>query len=246
MISIIIPTLNEEKYLPLLLEQVKKQDYSDYEVIIADAGSTDGTVKLAKEYGHRVVKGGAVAFGRNQGAKAARGSLLLFMDADNIYLPNDFLSELVREFARNKCDIATFPLYVDGNRMDKIAYRLYNWWVKSFQWFKAYATNSMIVKKSVFERVGGFDESITLAEDHDFARRAARVGRFRYIEIDPILASARRMENEGRIKLYSKYIMAAIYMEAVGPIRKDLFHYWKNGRTKQNYKNLVASKKERK
>lgn len=227
MLSIIIPTLNEEKYLPLLLEQIRKQDFSDYEVIVADAGSSDKTVKIAKDYKCRVVKGGTVAYGRNQGARSARGQLLLFIDADNIYLPDDFLSELISQFKEKKCDIASFPLYIDGNRMDKVAYKVYNWWAKKLQNFKAYATNSMIVKKEVFDKAGGFDESITIGEDHDLARRASKIGKFRYIEIDPILVSARRMEKEGRIRIYSKYILAEIYMEAVGPIKKDIFRYWK-------------------
>jgi len=245
MLSIIIPTLNEEKYLPLLLEQIKKQDFSDYEVIIADAGSTDGTLKIIKDYGYRKVKGGNVAYGRNQGARAARGELLLFMDADNIYVPDDFLGRLVSEFKEKKCDIATFPLYIDGNRMDKLAFKVYNWWVKKIQRFKAYATNSMIVKKSVFDRIGGFDESIKLAEDHDLARRAAKVGKFRYIELDPILASARRMEKEGRIRIYSKYILAAIYMEAFGPIKKDIFRYWKKDALRSRADELAVGKKDR-
>jgi len=233
MLSIIIPTLNEEKYLPLLLDQIKKQDFLDYEVIIADAGSIDKTLEIIKHYGHKVVPGGKVAKGRNNGVRATKGDLLLFMDADNIYLPDDFLSTLVKEFKSKNCDIATFPMYVDGNRMDKLVYKMYNWWVKSLQSIKAYASNSLIVKKEVFEKVGGFDENVKLAEDHDFARRAAKVGKFRFIEIDPVLASARRIKKEGRIKIYSKYILAAIYMETFGPIKTDIFHYWKSDTLKK-------------
>jgi hypothetical protein len=95
----------------------------------------------------------------------------------------------------------------------------------------------------VFDSVGGFDEGITLAEDHDFARRASKIGKFRYIEIDPILVSARRVEKEGRIKIYSKYILAEIYMETFGPIRKDIFRYWKNNDYKDRADKLVAAKK---
>jgi glycosyltransferase involved in cell wall biosynthesis len=246
MLSIIVPTLNEEKYLPLLFRQLKKQDFSDYEVIVADAGSTDRTREIVESFNHRIVKGGNVSQGRNSGAKAAKGDLLLFMDADNIYLPDDFLSTLIKEFKNKKCDIASFPVYADGNRVDKVAFKVYNWWVKSFQRFKAFASNSLIVKKEVFERVGGFDESIKLAEDHEFARRAAKVGKFRFIEIDPVLVSARRMEKEGRLKIYSKYLLAAIYMEAFGPIKTDLFGYWKDNSKKKHSDNLKTTYKERK
>lgn len=58
MISIIIPTWNEENYLPKLLECIKKQTYRDYEVIVADANSTDNTKAIAKKYDCKIVKGG--------------------------------------------------------------------------------------------------------------------------------------------------------------------------------------------
>lgn len=79
MLSIIIPTLNEEKYLPLLLEAIRKQDFDgDLETIIADAGSEDQTLEIAKTFGCRVAPGGLPAKGRNEGAKIAQGDTFLF------------------------------------------------------------------------------------------------------------------------------------------------------------------------
>ena len=54
-ISIVIPSLNEEKFLPILLESITKQTFKDFEVIIADAGSKDNTVEIAKKFGAKVV-----------------------------------------------------------------------------------------------------------------------------------------------------------------------------------------------
>ncbi len=93
MLSIIIPTFNEEECLPLLLKQIKKQSFKDFEIIVADAYSKDRTVEIAKSFGCKTVKGGLPAKGRNQGAKAAQGDIFLFMDADNIFLPQDFLEQ---------------------------------------------------------------------------------------------------------------------------------------------------------
>ena len=96
MLSIIIPALNEEKYLPLLLKEIKKQNFADdLEIIVADAGSEDKTVEIAKNYGCKIVQGGLPARGRNEGAKIAQGDIFLFMDADNIYLPKNFLEKLI-------------------------------------------------------------------------------------------------------------------------------------------------------
>ena len=63
MLSIVIPALNEEKYLPLLLESIKRQSFFDYEIILADAGSKDKTIEIAKKYNCVIVGGGLPANG---------------------------------------------------------------------------------------------------------------------------------------------------------------------------------------
>ncbi len=225
MLSIIIPTLNEEKYLPILLSQIKKQKFSDLEIIVADAGSKDKTVEIAKSFGCIITKGGNPAKGRNEGAKIAKGEILLFMDADNIYLPDNFFEKLISEFKRKNLGIATFPIYPDGNWFDKFAYGIYNFWVKLTQKFLAHATNSVLVKKEVFEKVGGFDEEIKIGEDHYFAKMASKISKFGFIETEPVLTSTRRFEKDGRIKTYLKYFLAGVYMFFFGPVKSDIFKY---------------------
>ena len=109
MLSIITPTLNEEKYLQLLLVSIKKQDLSDYEIIIADAGSTDKTIEIAKKYNCIVIAGGLPARGRNEGAKIAKGDILFFLDADTV-LPDYFFHKALKEFGERKLDLASFCL----------------------------------------------------------------------------------------------------------------------------------------
>jgi len=225
MLSIIIPALNEEKQLPVLLAQIKKQDLSDYEIIVADAGSKDKTKKIARSFGCVVVKGGLPAKGRNEGAKIARGDIFLFMDADNTYLPNHFLKTLLKEFKRRKLGVASFPIYPDGNWFDKVAYFLYNFWTEFSQGFLAHATNSVLIKRDVFEKINGFDEEIKIGEDHDLARRASKIAPFGYIKTKPVLTSVRRFEKDGRLKTYSKYLLAGLYMLLFGPVKKEIFKY---------------------
>jgi glycosyltransferase involved in cell wall biosynthesis len=244
MLSIIIPTLNEEECLPLLLKEIKKQKFDEgeetkpsssvslssdkspaYEIIVADAGSTDKTIEIAKNFGCRIIKGGLPAKGRNEGAKIARGDILLFTDADNIYLPEDFLKNLLKEFEERKLDVASFPIYPKGNLFDKIAYGIYNYWVQLVQRLSAYATNSVLVKKDIHQKVGGFDEEIKMAEDHFYAKTAKKFGKFGFIKTKPVLTSTRRFEKDGRLKTYLKYLIAGIYMFFFGPIKKDIFRY---------------------
>jgi len=90
MLSIIIPTLNEEKFLPHLLISLKEQTFKDFEIIVADNNSTDATRSIALKSGAKMVEGGLPARGRNNGAKVARGEWLLFLDADVILPPGFF------------------------------------------------------------------------------------------------------------------------------------------------------------
>lgn len=225
MLSIIIPTLNEEKYLPLLLNSIKKQGFKDYEIIIADAGSQDKTVEIAQKFGCKITKGGLPARGRNEGARIAQGNLFLFTDADNIFVSSDFLQTLIYEFKKKDLGSASFPIHSDGNIIDKFAYLFYNLWVKLTRSFLAHATNSVLVKREIHQKMGGFDEEIKIAEDQEYVRRAKRYGKFGFIETEPILTSCRRYKAEGRIKNYSKYFLSGILMFFFGPIKSDIFKY---------------------
>ncbi len=226
MLSIIIPTLNEEDYLPRFLKEIKKQDFNDYEIIIADANSTDKTVEIAKEFGCRVVQGGVPAKGRNEGVKVAKGELLLFMDADNFYLPDNFFEKILSEFKERDLDAAYFPITVDGNKIDEIILWGYNFWTKLSQDFLPHACNSILAKKTIHQKINGFDEEIVLAEDHEYVREVGRCGKFGYIELDnPVLTSDRRTRRDGSVKTYIKYFFAGLYMLFIGPIKSDIFNY---------------------
>lgn len=225
MISIIIPALNEEKYLPILLKQIRKQDLVDYEIIVADADSHDKTKEIAQDFGCKIVKGGLPPYARNQGAKAAKGNIFLFLDADNIYLAPNLLNDLLVKFQKRNLDIACFPIFPDGNRFDYFAYKIYNIWVSLTQNFLPHATNAILVKKEIHTKIKGFDEQIKIAEDHDYARRAAKFGSFGFIKTKPALTSARRFITDGRIKTYSKFLLCGLYIFLIGPVKKDIFKY---------------------
>ncbi|MBD3208349.1 MAG: glycosyltransferase [Candidatus Nealsonbacteria bacterium] len=225
MLSIIIPTLNEGKNLPRLLKALKKQTFKDYEIIISDAGSTDRTLDIARSYGCKIVKGGLPARGRNEGAKAAQGEMLLFTDADNILVSETFLETVIKIFTERGLGVASFSIYPQGNFVDKFAYKIYNFWVKVSQSFLPHATNTILVEEEVHQAIKGFDEQVKLAEDHEYVRRASRCGKFGFIEEGVILTSARRMEEKGRVKTYLKYLLAGLYMLVLGPIKSDFFRY---------------------
>jgi len=229
MLSIIIPTLNEEKHLSLLLRSIKNQNFRDYEIIVADAGSKDKTVEIAKKYDCNIIKGGSPAQGKNNGAKAAKGDLLLFLDAD-VILPNDVFSNVLKEFKKRKLKIATFFLLPSGKRKaPKFLFTFfYNIPIFLLEKILPHAAVGILVDKKLFDKLGGFDEKITLAEDHDLARRAKRLdrlGKYGILKSAKLYVSDRRFKKEGWAKTYSKYLLCEGHMILFGPVKSDIFKY---------------------
>lgn len=226
MISIIIPAFNEEKYLPKLLECIKKQSYKDYEVIVADANSKDSTKKIARKFGCKVVKGGMPAIGRNNGAKAAKGNVLLFLDADSL-IEKDFLEDALNDIKKRKLDIAGSYLHpLSDNLIDKLFLVIFNVWIYITQFFYPNACGSGIFcKKWLHNKIKGFDETIKLSEDMDYVRRAGRHGKFRIIKNSRLIYSMRRYAKEGRFMVGLKLFLSAIYRLFFGEIRSDVFKY---------------------
>src|SRR5687767_8595987 len=105
-ISIIIPTFNEEQYLPKLLKSIEAQTVQPTEIIVVDAYSVDTTRKIAKSYNCKVIDGGVPAKARNLGAKIASQPILLFLDAD-VILPKAFLEKTIKEMTNRNLDIAS-------------------------------------------------------------------------------------------------------------------------------------------
>jgi glycosyltransferase involved in cell wall biosynthesis len=238
MLSIIIPTLNEEDYLPFLLESIKKQKFNNYEIIVADAGSKDKTIEIAKKYGCTVIPGGLPAKGRNNGAKAAKGDILFFIDADTV-LPDDFFNKSLEEFNERKMDIASFCLHPFPKK--KLSYFLintfYNKMIVALEGILPHSAVGILVKKRFFENLKGYDETIKLAEDHDLARRAVKSDKnrnlykgkkgdkFGIIRATEILVSDRRWRKEGWAKIGAKYFLCELHMIFIGPVKSDIFNY---------------------
>ena len=227
MISIIIPTLNEEKLLPRLLENIKNQTCKDYEVIIADANSTDRTRDIAREYGCIVVDGGLPGVGRNNGAKVAKGDFFIFFDSDVTITPN-FLENAFKEFQRRYLEVASADVSADSlsEKDYKAAFNLYNAYVHYSQYISPVALGVFImVTRRLFFRIKGFNEKIKLGEDYDFVERAGKLAKFRVLKSVDVKISLRRMEKEGVFRFVTRNIRSELYRNFVGNITDDRFKY---------------------
>lgn len=220
-LSVIIPTLNEVYTLPGLLDALRAQTRPPDEIIVADAGSSDGTLEMAQARGVHVVPGGRPGPGRNAGARAATGDLFLFLDADVLPRPN-FIAGMLEGFARSGADVATSLIDpVGDNRTHKLIAEVVNLYLQVVEPFSPHAPGFCILaRREIHAALGGFDETVKLAEDFDYVQRAAQHGRFEVLTNVRIPVSLRRLEEEGLTRLAFKHLWGEMHALAGKPM------YW--------------------
>lgn len=237
MLSIIIPTFNEEKNLPSLIDSLKNQDFEgDFEVIVADNNSNDKTLEIAKEFGCKVVEGGYPSKARNNGAKVAKSNTLLFIDAD-IVLPKDFISNTLSEFKDKNLDLAGFFLSpIEGGWALKAGYAFFYNFLVCFLGGKIlpHATSIIMAKKGLHSKLKGFDETVMFGEDYLYAKEGAKIGKFGIINSSFAYVSTRRFKRDGLFKTVLKYALCEMYMIYFGSVKSNIFNYTFGYRKKEN------------
>lgn len=226
-ISIVIPTKNEEYFLPSLLESIKKQTRQPEELIIADAMSIDKTREIALAYGAQIIDGGLPGPGRNIGAAFAKSDVVLFLDADVVLPEEDFLAKAMHEFDERHLDIASPDVSViEGKPYDKVTHEIYNVYARLWGSVHPHAPGFCIfVRKSLHDAIGGFDPTVLFCEDHEYAHRAAKKGSFGFLNSVRVAVTTRRQERDGRMAMAMKYMLAELHILFLGPIRHNKFKY---------------------
>ncbi|MEM3587211.1 MAG: glycosyltransferase [Candidatus Jordarchaeaceae archaeon] len=212
-ISVIIPTLNEERYLPHCLKSVLNQTVprDTYEIIVVDSHSFDRTPKIAKKYADRLLKvpreGAGAA--RNAGAKIAKGDFLLFLDADTL-ICRTFMEELLKNsneelFVGGTCNI--YPS--DGAPFASAFYKMINILYRLVYFLgRPHAqTKCCFYRKSVFRAIGGFNEKLIITEDQEIAWRAGKKGKMIFLKNAAAYSSMRREERVGYIKTAALWLI---------------------------------------
>lgn len=180
-LTIVIPTYNEEKYIAKTLTAISKQSKSkQIQIIIADAKSTDNTLQIAKNFAEKYnfnlqfVEGGLPAVGRNAGAKLVKTPYILFLDADVTFPHRKAIMIALEELLNSKCEmLSTTPLY--KGEFDIRAFFMFRI-NKYISWFlsktEPFAIGGFtLVKKELFEKLGGYDEKATQSEDWLLSRK---------------------------------------------------------------------------
>jgi glycosyltransferase involved in cell wall biosynthesis len=225
-VSVVIPALNEAALLPGLLTKLGAQTRQPDEIIVADAGSDDGTRHIARQSGCVVVAGGSPAAGRNAGALAASGDILMFLDAD-VSPPVDFLEKALAEFTGRGCGVAaSLVTPLERNPEFLLAVAIVNTYIRATRPFLPHAPGCCIVAhRDVHAAIGGFDESVQLAEDHDYARRALEAGQFQLLSSVRMPVSMRRIAREGLARVAVKYVWCEMEMMRGRSILTTPFEY---------------------
>lgn len=221
-VSVIIPAYNEEQYLPRLLRALKKQSYTDFEVIIADANSEDRTRELAESFGAAVVEGGLPGVGRNRGAAAAKGDFYFFFDSD-VIIPSTFIENGVAEIKEKSIQLAGCEAKPLSTRLiDKVLHKF------AFVGMKLTKENNprlpgycILISREIFEKIGGFDESIRVGEDLNLVTRAVELTPLHLLDSTNIQISMRRFDKEGRLPYLRKSVRVYFYRKYKGEITDE-------------------------
>jgi glycosyltransferase involved in cell wall biosynthesis len=233
-LTIVIPAKNEEMLLPRLLASLVSQDYPlmpTTSVLIADAGSTDRTVEIANSFCRwlpvRIIPGGLPSVGRNAGARLAQSEFVLFIDAD-IELADPTLIRRAVELMKSKslhC-LTTNVLCRDGRAADKILYACSNLAQRLSRFHKPFATGMfMLVSKTRFDELGGFDERALYAEDYQLTRQISR-SKFRTIR-GGIFSTNRRFRKMGHARIVRLFLSTALHSRRPDYFRNQSHQtYW--------------------
>lgn len=236
--SVIIPTLNEEKNLPILLASLAKQTDRDFEVTVSDCHSTDKTQEKVKEYKdgipelHLVLcEAKNVGAARNRGAEHAKGTFFIFLDAD-VEVEERFIEGVKKEIDDYRLDAITlWNRAKDRHLTGILIWSLLNISMTLFQKVKPGANGPcIIISKSFFQKIKGFDEEIVFGEDFDLMQRAHKEkARFAVFSKPVVYVSTRRFDKEGLFLSLFKSIKALFYQLVFGPIKKPIFSYEMGG-----------------
>jgi glycosyltransferase involved in cell wall biosynthesis len=220
-LSVIVPALNEEKYIVPTLQSLAEQTCRDFELIVKDGLSTDSTVDIAKEYADLVVSKKDISIGdaRNQGARYAKGDVLVFVDADTSLDKNacELIAEdfnlydiilLLPKFGPKEDDIRFLPR--TEKQLSRFLIEFENYWRKYVD--KFCGGMCMSVDSSTFKRIGGFDRRLRCSEDIEISYRLRRVGKVLNDYRIKAYFSIRRFILSGYIKTLRNYGLNTLRM----------------------------------
>jgi rSAM/selenodomain-associated transferase 2 len=218
-ISVIIPTINEQNNIALLIESLKNNGgESVTEIIVVDAGSSDQTEIVAKNAGAIVIKspkcGRAVQM--NYGAKFATGDILYFVHADT-RVPSTFVAD-IHQAINEGYESGCYRFQFDS---DKFMLKINSYFTRFNSLTVRGGDQTLFIARRLFAELNGFDEYYVIMEEYDLLRRLWRRKRsaFKIIPKD-VLVSARKYENNSWIRVqFANLVAMTLFRLGTNPVR---------------------------
>ena len=211
MVTVIIPTLNEEARITASVRSAFASGAA--EVIVSDGGSSDATVRIATENGARVVTGEPLrSLQMNRAAEAATGDALIFLHADT-HLPHGAAAAV--ESALSNADFGGFRIaFAEDAVKLRVAAAMIN--LRTAITRSPWGDQAQFIRRDVFREIGGF-RPIPIMEDYDLALRMRRRGRTRVLPLT-VATSGRRFLQKGVLRTaMTNWSIIASYHRGVGP-----------------------------
>jgi len=201
-VSICIPTYNRKEYLKETIDSILAQTYKDYEIVIVDDGSTDGTADMIKTLDYPITyhwqENGGDAAARNKLIELAKGDYISFIDSDDLLMP-DAIEKMVNAMEAETEDVIVYGSYFridqNGNIYGRCKRRLYagNITKYLFQTILVHACGSMFPKK-ILKKPVVFDTSLRVCSDYDLWLSLSLDHRFIPLD-DPTFKRRRHLDN---------------------------------------------------
>ena len=239
--SIIIPTLNEEKLLPQLLEQLTVEiplSKSEYEIIISDGGSKDETEQIAKRFGcsfinHQSPVKENISAGRNKGGLRAQGEWLIFLNADvrlaNVQNFFKFLEDKVYSSSLLAIGghVKVFP--EEEIFSDRLFHGFYYYYfhLLNFLGMGTGRGECQIIKKNVFLQLNGYDENLAAGEDFDLFKRIKKIGKILLTDDILVYESPRRFRRFGYLNVSFMWLKNSV---SIVLMKKSISREWEEVR----------------
>lgn len=224
-ISVIIPSFNEEKYIINTFAGLKTQSFKNFETIVVDKNSSDRTREISRKYA-RVInyKKPGIGIARNVGARAAKGSILVFLDADT--KPSKDLLKIYSKAFDGKVVAATGPILAleEGDFFTNAGIKLFTGsFVKATIAVGSPTIMGMnfAVSKKAFFDAGGFDPKMITYEDIDLTNRLKKLGRIKYFDKAVVYTSLRRVRAWGLKKFFLYHVGNTVRYSLYKKPKKD-------------------------
>lgn len=178
-VSVIIPAYNASKSMDLCLSAILKQDFSDYEVIVVDDGSSDDTRERVKKYPVKLIskahRGSAAA--RNSGFKVSKGDILVFVDSDCV-AKKDLITKLIEPLKDPRIGV-TQPWWEVANKgklIPALIFKTYEYFTRKLKYEDFLWSYCFAIRKKLFQKLGMFDTAHIRIEDAVFSHKVIKEG----------------------------------------------------------------------